>query len=155
MATDYQFRIIQVVPQQKVGSYVSFMKTNIGADSVPAGLGPDLSATGSVPHTHNWFGACYKDSEMKLIADHDAQLAGLAVADWANLDFAGKIAWINTTLQAPLWSVAGIWITAGDNTGAWPDPEAVLTATGLKRVITGAPSTLEAEERDEKKGKKK
>lgn len=132
-------RILLIVPAAKVAAVVAWFQANIGAASVPADLGPGLSATGSAPATYAWMCGSYTDAECKAILAKLCQLA--AVTPPTNLQWNGwtgaqKISWL-ASVRAAILSGYGAFVTLADNAGTWDDPAAALQAMGLLTVTGG------------------
>jgi hypothetical protein len=147
MATAFQHRLILIVPTAKVAAVTSWFAANIGPSSVPAALGPGLSASGSAPATHAWMCGSYNDAECKAILAKLCQLAAVTpptAPQWAGWTQAQKISWL-ASVRAGILSGYGAYVTLCDNTGAWDDPTAALTAVGLRPAsvaMLGAPGGI-------------
>jgi hypothetical protein len=137
--TVYVHRLILIVPAgAKVTAVVTWFSTNIGAASVPATLGPGLSASGSAPATHDWLCGSYTDPECKAILAKLCQLAAVTAptnAQWNGWDGAAKRAWL-ASVRAAILSGYGAYVTLADNEGQWDNATDALAAMGLK-VIGG------------------
>ena len=151
--TLHQYRILLIVPVAKVTVVVNWFNATFGADAVPAGLGPGLSASGNAPATHNWCNGANVEVNAKQIVNQLCTMAGTPPpADWDTMTQEERIAWVNGA-KAQLLSKAGIYVDLSDNTGDWPDPEAALAAMGLKR-IQSPPVVAVAAQPPDKKSKK-
>lgn len=140
MATQFVHRILVIVPAANVAAVVAWFQANVGAKSVPTGLGPGLSASGSAPATHAWMSGSFVDADCKAILAKLCQLASLTPPtdpQWAGWTQTQKISWL-ASVQGGIKSGYGLYVTLADNTGTWSDPAAALTALGLK-VIGGSP----------------
>lgn len=136
MPTTFQHRIILIVPAAKVAAVVSWFQTNIGAASVPADLGPGLSATGTAPATFAWMCGAYTDPECRAILNRLCTLASVAtpsLATWNGWSGAEKRSWL-ASVRAAILAGYGTYVMLADNAGQWDDPTAGLAAMGLQRI---------------------
>jgi hypothetical protein len=141
MPTQYQHRLILIVPVAKVATVVTWFQANIGANSVPADLGPGLNATGLAadPVTHNWSDGSYTDAECKAILAKLCQLAGVTPptnAQWSGWTGVQKRSWLGS-VRAAILSGYGVYVTLADNSDVWDDPAAALAALGLQTIRAG------------------
>jgi hypothetical protein len=138
VATLYVHRLILIVPTAKVAAVVTWFQANVGANAVDAQLGPGLNASGLAadPVTYRWCCGSYTDAECKAILAKLCQLAAVTPptnVQWNGWTGAQKRSWL-LSVQAAILSGYGAYVTLADNTGAWDDPAAALTALGLKTI---------------------
>lgn len=129
-------RLIIVAPSPKAVVIATWMNANLGLDTVPAGLGPGLSTTGSAPVTYNWCCIALDDSQAKAVLARLCTLAGVAqptAAQWNNATNAQRRTWWNS-VRSTVWTNYGVWVQLADNGGQWDDPHAVLTLRGLSTM---------------------
>jgi hypothetical protein len=136
MATQTVHRILLIVPVAKVAAVVAWLQTNIGANSVPADLGPALNPSGLAadPVTHRWCCGGWTDIEAKAILAKLCQLASVTpptAPTWSGWTQAQKIAWLKT-VQAAVLAGYGAFVALSDNAGTWDDPTTILSTLGLK-----------------------
>lgn len=139
MASAYQFRMVILAPDgAKANGVASWMNTNLGANTVPADLGPGLSPTGNSPATFRWCSIGLTDDQARLTLARVCDLAGVpkpTLAQWQGWTRAEKVGWLKS-VQAALWTGWQIGILLSLNDGVWDDARAELVRLGLKRVGT-------------------
>jgi hypothetical protein len=136
--TAFPHRILLVVPVAKVAAVVAWFQANVGANSVPADLGPGLNASGLAadPVTFRWCCGAWVDADARAILAKLCQLAAVTpptLATWTGWNGAQKRSWL-LSVQSAILSGYGAFVTLADNGGAWDDPQAALAALGLKVV---------------------
>ena len=136
MSTQHTHRILGIVPLARVNTIVTWFTNNIGANSIPADVGPGLSATGSEPATHRWFCGSYTDSECRLILRQLCLLASVTpptAGQWNGWTGNQKRSWL-ASVRAGVLSGYGVFVTLADNEGQWDAAEERLAEMGLKRI---------------------
>lgn len=135
MPTQHIHRLLLVVPAARCAGLNAWVRANLditGGDWFT----PSLSATGAAPTTHAWASFALTDSQGKKLLMRLAQQSGLTQpANWDTMTRAQKKSWLISN-RATVKSGIGVYIEPGENdvAGGWPDPQAVLTACGLKVV---------------------
>jgi len=135
MPTNFQYRLIIIVPVAKVAAVVAWLQANIDPNT-DANLGPPLNPSGLFADaiTHRWCCGSFVDSDCKAILVKICQLAGVATptpAQWDNATKAQRISWL-VSVQAAILSGYGAWIDLAGNANTWNDPQAALGAMVLK-----------------------
>jgi len=136
MPTNFEHRLVLIVPVANVAAVVSWFQTNIGSNSIPNDFGPGLSPTGNAPITHRWCSGCFNDIECKAIMLRLCNLSGVTPPtgpEWAGWNRQQKIIWLES-VQTAMRTNFGIWVTLSLNDGVWNNPEAALATMGLQRV---------------------
>lgn len=136
MPSVFQHRIALVVPAAKIGAVVTWFQANVGADSVPADLGPGLNPSGlaSDPVTHRWCSGAWVDADAQAILTKLCTLAAVTpptAAQWSGWTGAQKRSWL-ASVRAALLSGYGAYVQLSQGDGSWDDPAAALAALGLK-----------------------
>jgi hypothetical protein len=133
MPTDRIHRFVLVVPQARVGSFNTWIKTNID----PAGgdwLIVPLSPGGQAPATHAWAGFSATDDQARKLIIRLCQMANIAQpAGWDTMSRKQKIQWV-ASQRGAIYAALGVWIEPADNECDWPDPQAILLGVGLLLV---------------------
>ena len=139
MPTNYQYRMILIVPVANIAAVVTWFQNNIGPDSVSANIGPGLNAAGDGgAATHRWLSGAFTVSECIQIIRKLAQLANLtppSLATFQSWTRAQVIAWL-LSVQAAILSGYGAWVDLCGNDDVWDNCEDALTAMSLKRQST-------------------
>jgi hypothetical protein len=148
MATNYAHRLILIVPAAKVATVVTWFQANIGANSVPADLGPGLNASGlqADPVTYRWCCGSFTDAECKAVLAKLCQLASVTPptnAQWNGWTGVQKRSWLGS-VRAAILSGYGVYVTLADNSDVWDDPAAALAALGLQTMQAGGMALVTA-----------
>jgi len=136
MPTLFGHRLIVIAPVAKAATLAADLNTGLGANTVPADLGPGLSASGTAPVTHNWCGIALVDGHAKQVLSRLCTLAGRptpTVAQWNNATQAQRRTWW-ASVRAAVYSNYGVYCALAANDGEWDPPDAALAAVGLKTV---------------------
>lgn len=137
MPTAHEHRVIIVAPVARVAAVVAYLQANVDATTDP-NLGPPLNATGLAadPVTHRWSNGAYLDWQCRLLLSRLCQLAGTAaptLGQWNGWTGAQKRSWL-ASVRAGVLSGYGVGVFLAQNDGPWDDPQAVLTALGLRTI---------------------
>jgi hypothetical protein len=137
MSTQFQHRILLIVPIAKVPAVVSWLQANVDP-TCPNNLGPALNATGlaSDPASHAWQSAAWTDAQCKALMAKLCQLAGVTpptALQWGGWTGAQKRSWL-AGVRAALRTGFGVYVQLSDGPGQWDDPADALAAMGLKPV---------------------
>lgn len=137
MPTNFVLRIIIISPTgAKATGIAAWLNANIGANTVPANLGPGLSASGNSPVTHRWCNNAYSDTEAKAILSELCDRAAIAKPtnnQWNGWTKQQKVQWLKT-VQAAIRTNYDVWITLAGNENTWDEPDEQLAALGLKVI---------------------
>lgn len=138
MATTHIFRILAVVPVNRVAALSAWLAANIDPAADP-NVGPALNATGlaSDPVTHRVMCGSYTDPEAKAILLRICQLAAVTPPtnpEWNGWTRAQKRAWLVSVRNA-LAAGWGVWLTLMDNENTWDDVDGILASLNLKPIV--------------------
>lgn len=136
MSTLYEHRLILIIPADRAAAVATWMNGNLGANTVPADLGPALSADGGATTTHRWCSIALQDGDGRALLNRICTLAGVAtptLTQWRNSTRAQKRTWL-AGVRDTIRTNYGAWLALSDNAGAWDDPDAQLATLGLTRV---------------------
>lgn len=138
MPTAYVCRLLvaAAVANGRHTAVATWLNTNLGANTVPADLGPGLSATGLAPPAYHWCNVALTTPQAKAVLSRLCTLAGVATptaAQWDDATPAQRRTWWDN-VRGAVWTNFNVWCQLAANDGAWDDPDALLAARGVRRV---------------------
>jgi hypothetical protein len=143
MATSFVCRLIVVSPVAggKFAGIATWLNANLAANTVPADLGPGLSASGAAPATYAWCNIALTAADAKAALSRLCTLATVTTptaGQWDNASPAQRRTWW-ASVRNTVWTNYGVWCQLADNDGTWDDPVAVLTLRGLQTIAPASP----------------
>lgn len=136
MASSHLHRVLCIVPEARVAAVGAWWQANMDAADNLSGW-PRLNASGNVADaaTHRWCCTALTDLQCRTLLFRLCDLAGVARpsnATWNTMTEPQKRTWLAGVRDGVLAGY-GIYVRLADNLGGWDDPEALLTAAGIKR----------------------
>ncbi len=135
--TGHVFRLLMVVPVNRVAAVAGWLAANIDPET-DLNIGPRLNATGLAadPVTHRIACGAFTDVEAKAILLRICQLASVTpptAPQWTGWTKAEKIAWLVSVRNA-LVAGFGVWLGLMGNEDSWDDVDGILANLNLKPV---------------------